>query len=280
MSAEKNDNNRPIIPPPPNLQELLGRNNEIVPRPKPDLVAAYRVIQDELHPDTGIIYHPCNADDISPSIAFPKSRVIYVEWDSHAVESSLAYKNVEALKTAGQEAYFADARVFNPGIVDIVILRNPTIASDGPVSHLKSGGYALVNDYHGNASELFKKDDDFELVGIVHSRTPNKGPILDTEAPELYWERVETDEELQSSPDYPGLVLMTKSQTGTERLTLELWQATLDRLREEYPDAKSIEGMLMYGSPDLRFFPEALPRKKGHMDDLFVFRRKPTAAIS
>ncbi|MDQ5943530.1 MAG: hypothetical protein QG675_298 [Patescibacteria group bacterium] len=279
MSAEKNDNTSPIIQP-PDLQELLGHTNEIVPHPRPDLVAAYRVIQDRLQPDTGIIYHPCNADDISPSVAFPKSRVIYVEWDSQVVEGSLAHKNVVALKAAGQEAYFADARVFNPGIVDIVILRNPIIASDGPVSHLKSGGYALVNDYHGNASELYKKDDEFELIGIVHSRTPNKEPILDTASPELYWERVETDEELQATPDYPGLVIMTKPQTGTERLTLEIWQATLNRLREEYPDAKSMDGMLVYGSPNLRFFPESLPHKKGHMDDIFVFRRKPLPGIS
>lgn len=232
MSPENEDNTRPINPPPNNLRELITRTQEIIPHPRHDLVAAYQTFQDALHPEVGVIYHPCNGDDISPSVVFPKSRVIYAEWDGHEATDSSAHRNVVALKDAGYEAHFIDAKVFNPGPVDIVILRNPTISSYGPVSHLKPGGYALVNNYHGNASELHKKDDEFELVGIVHNRTPDKEPILDTISPELYWERVETDEELQASPDYPALVFMTKAQTGTERLTLELWQATLSRLRE------------------------------------------------
>ena len=245
---------------------------EVVVQPRPDLVAKYRAFEDTLHPAVDTVYHPCGANDTSPSEAFPNSRVIYVEWDQSQGEDSVSAKTVEKLKADGQEAYFADANEFDPGPVDVVILLNPAIKSEGPVSHVKEGGYALVNDYHGNASQLHEMED-FDLVGILHTRTPDHSPVLDTVTPEAYWEEVETNEEFQNSPGYQGIALMTQSETGTATPTLAQYKAALARIKREYPDAMSMDGVLIYG-PGLKLFPIVLPHKKGHMDDLFVFRRK------
>src|SRR5262249_38291120 len=141
----------------------------------PDLVAKYQAFQDTLRPATDVVYYPCSGNDCSPSAAFPDSRVVYAEYGDQS-----AMQNVAALQAAGAEAHYADARTFDPGPTDVVILLNPTIKPDGPMASLKAGGYAVVNDYHGSATNLHRRTDDFALVGILHNRTEDGAAVLDT----------------------------------------------------------------------------------------------------
>ena len=39
--------------------------------PRPDLVAKYSLFKEKIKPKAEIVYHPCGADDVSPSIPFP-----------------------------------------------------------------------------------------------------------------------------------------------------------------------------------------------------------------
>jgi len=248
------------------------RSPDLEIQPKPSLVEKYSAFRDALNPNVDVVYHPCCSTDSSPSAAFPDSRVIYVDWDPSESEDSMSAKTVEKLKKAGLEAYFADANIFDPGPVDVVILRNPGIESYGPIADLKPGGYAIVNDYHLNATQLHRMDE-FELVGILHDRTPDHAPILDTENPEQYWQTVETDEELQCAVVYDGIGILARNETGTTTPTLQQLKDAIDRIKAEYPDAIEEAGALIYDN-GTKVFPSNLPPKKGQLDDFFVFRRK------
>lgn len=80
------------------------RSNAEEPERRPEvnnvLVMKYHVFLNELQPLTAIIYHPSNATDVSPSVAFPSSRVIYAEIDTQAVK---------ALRKAGYESHYGSA---------------------------------------------------------------------------------------------------------------------------------------------------------------------------
>src|SRR3989338_2943770 len=73
--------------------------------PAGDLVAKYKLFQQATGANVNVVYHPCSATDISPSAAFPNSRVIYVEKDEDSVN---------ALTKAGYEVHHASALEFNP----------------------------------------------------------------------------------------------------------------------------------------------------------------------
>jgi hypothetical protein len=178
--------------------------------PRPDLVAKYSLFRERFKPKADVVYHPCGANDISPSVTFSNSRVVYVDIDE---------KSVEALKKGGFEAYAASALEFNPGDVDILIMLNPTISPDIPSSFVIESGFVLSNDYHATASSLHRNEY-YQLRAMI--RTVKGELVLDTENLEDYWKEIDTEEEFQNAPfdwgavDYNAAVQVVKAVTGND----------------------------------------------------------------
>ena len=154
--------------------------------PHKDLVAKYPLFKDSVGFQRGTIYHPCGANDISPSVAFPGSRVIYAD-----IEDGF----MRVVRQAGYEAYAVDVLTFHPGPVDVLILLNPQIKPNIPASFVKENGYVLCNDYHNTATIL--RQNGYKPLAII--RMTKKGLLYDTENPGEYWTEIETDEEFQNA---------------------------------------------------------------------------------
>jgi hypothetical protein len=115
------------------LRQNLGQpssneRKELEPQVSERLVRALTAFKDKFNPSANIIYYPCSATDASLSVAFPDSRVIYVDIDKNAVES---------LRKAGLEAHEASVFEFSPDQpVDILFTLNPSVPIDKPLNQL------------------------------------------------------------------------------------------------------------------------------------------------
>lgn len=274
----------------PSPEEPSNQETEPKPieaEPSPDLVAKYSLFRERFKPKADVVYHPCGSNDVSPSVAFPDSRVIYVDIDD---------KSVEALKKGGFEAHAASALEFDPGDVDILIMKNPAIPPDVPSSHVIENGFVLCNDYHETASSLHRNEQ-YQLRAMV--RMSEGGELmLDTENLEDYWREIDTEEEFQNAPfdwgpaDYATAVLVVEAVTGKKENILAEYKKIIAMAREEqrqknaqtiaeHPDERS-ESMEDPDKEDVLFFNHGgrqfvldttLPRKKGTVDDIFVFQK-------
>jgi hypothetical protein len=233
-----------------------------------------------------VVYHPCGANDVSPSVAFPDSRVVYVDIDK---------KSVEALKTGRFEAYAASALDFDPGEVDVLIMLNPQIPPDIPASHVVENGFVLSNDYHGTASALHRNDQ-YQIRAMV--RVSKSGElILDTENLEDYWKEIDTEEEFKNAPfdwvaaNYQMAAAVVEAVTGKKENILVEYKKIIAAAREEQrqknaqmlkknPEMADFigdadqEDVLMLNHEGRQFvLATTLPRKKGTVDDIFVFQK-------
>jgi len=275
----------PEEPPKPEVEPKT-----IEAKPHLDLIAKYSLFREKFQPKADTVYHPCGATDVSPSVAFPASRVIYVDIDE---------KTVEALKEGGFEAYTASALEFDPGDVDILIMLNPQISPDIPSSHVVENGFVLSNDYHGTASSLHHNKQ-YQLRAMV--RVSRGGELmLDTENLEDYWREIDTEEEFQNAPfdwgaaNYQMAVPVVEAVTGKRENVLAEYKKIINIAREEqrqenaqmlaeHPEwAEFIgdpdkEDIFMFNYSERQFvLSTTLPRKKGTVDDIFVFqKKKPT----
>jgi len=276
-----------LLPPPADLPEL-----EEVDQPKEveahaETVAKYVLFKDQLKPKDDVIYHPCGAYDVSPSTAFPNSRVVYADID---------IKAVNALKQAGFEAHAASALEFNLGEVDILILRNPQISPTVPASHVREDGYVLSNDYHGTATAL-NSDGQFQLQALIRT-TPDNELLFDTENLDDCWQEIDSDKEFMSSPfiwgtaNYRSAAKAVKAVTGKEENVLseykKIIEVALEQRRQqnaqdlaEHPEWA--ETMTNSDDPDTLVYNyggqqfmliNIFPRKKGTADDVFVFQKQ------
>lgn len=234
--------------------------------------------------DPNVVYHPCSGNYKTPSVVFPNARVIYVEKDARAVA---------AFRKEGYEAHETSATEFTPDVpVDLLILLNPAILSEHPASTVRSGGYVFCNDYHGTASEL-NRNEAFEFVGVV---IPTEdGYKFDKANLEDYWQEVGTDEEFRNARLDPfGAVSYEGAQGHVAKFepgatdVLQAYGRVLDRARIEFSermralseefggtygvntDPAREEILMMRG----RVLKTLLPKKKGSVDDIFVFRKK------
>ena len=83
-----------------------------------------------------VIYYPCSGTDISPTVAFPRVRVIFADLN----EASMA-----ALREKGFEAHTASALDFDPKLFDLLVLMNPQVPSAPLASRLSKGGHVICN---------------------------------------------------------------------------------------------------------------------------------------
>lgn len=125
-----------------------------------DLIALYTAFRDEVYNPQSVLYPSCGFD-ASPARVFDK--VTFVDIEKEGNEGC-----VEKLQEAGLDAVKADIKVYEPNdLHDLLILLNPAIPTQWASRHLKSGGYVIANDYHGNASEMYNLPDQFALWGTM-----------------------------------------------------------------------------------------------------------------
>jgi hypothetical protein len=238
-----------------------------------DLIEKYELFKKSVEFDTGVIYHPCGANDVSPSEAFPGSRVIYADIDDKAMQ---------VLRNAGYEALTQDVRTFNPGPVDVAILLNPSIEPDTPVSFVKDGGYAICNDYHQTASSL-KETGAYELSALIHN-TKEHGLSYDTQDLEDCWKEIETDEEFKNaSPGfgtayYEATARLVETVTGQRENVTQEYKKIIEMIRNNTLEGVSRvvdqgDAIVAQYKGNLIALP-SLPKKKGGAEDIFVFRKK------
>lgn len=272
-------------------REFSGKDAESDPVAEswPDLVAKYSLFKEKVNPKADVVYHPCGANDVSPSVAFPDSRVIYVD---------LNEQHMNSLQNSGYEAHVDSALEFDPGDVDILIMLNPQIPPDVPSSYVVQNGFVLSNDYHGTASKLHENDQ-YKFSGIIRKNEKNEKEelIFDTENLEDCWYEVDTEEEFKNAPFSWGPVYyeiaesIVEEVTGKKENVLVEYKKIIDIAKEEQrkKDAKAIEkdpemkdiidgmnevGVLVfYHNGKEHFLNTDFPKKKGAVDDIFVFKK-------
>lgn len=219
---------------------------------------ALEVFKDKLKPRINIIYYPgCGLDD-TPSVVFPKSKVIYVDRDD---------RTIKALHSQGYEAYQANANQYNPGVVDMVILSG--FYFERPLNYVSPGGFVISDDFWRTADKIVETGS-FELIGVLRKEGIPWKYVLDTENPRRYLEEVETDEELRertcavSTLEEIEKAIKRSGKTGG---------GILETYREILKKGKKAEnGYSVCDKTGKLLFP--LPRK---LDKLFfVFKRKPS----
>ncbi len=233
---------------------------EFKPEVSDSLVESYNLFQERLSPKCGVVYYPSCHLDSSPSVAFEKSRVIYVDIDEDPID---------ILKDNGYEAHVADAKKFRPDQpVDVLILLNPGGTGVAPVEFLADQGHVLCNDYHNTATNLVERED-LELVGIIRE-DDDKKKIFDNENLEQYWEEVSNDDELRATSLYKFVIQALEDEFEKDKVEeiIEKGEVVIE-YNKLLESARSISDK--GGFPPVLF---SLPSKKGHMDDLFVFQKK------
>jgi len=260
--------------------------------PKPEasreLVKKYTMFRETFHPKENVVFYPSCDLDVSPSMAFPDSRVIYVDINTEAIKK---------LRAAGYEAYRASATeelsdppiaAFSPQNVDILILLNPAINPEIPLETIPEKGYVLCNDYHSTASAIHD-DKNFQLAGLIRREPKTKELVVDTDHPEEYWKEIDTDEEFKNAPfsfsvaHYKYAAEIVKEITGKSENVLQEYKHLLElaqqQMAERDPDGQYKEEReampfltLEWGGKRFDLV-TGLPRKKGTVDDIFIFQR-------
>jgi len=124
-----------------------------------DLIAIYTAFCDQVYRPQSVLYPSC-AFDASPARVFDNVTFVDIENGSEGC--------VRKLQEAGLQAIKQDIKTYTPeDLHDLLILLNPTIPTEWASRHLKSGGYVIANNYHGNASEMYHQPDQFNLWGTI-----------------------------------------------------------------------------------------------------------------
>jgi hypothetical protein len=156
-------------------QEVIVPTKEKVGAPE-TRIKAFSIFSEAFKPTLHTIYYPGSNIDISPSktTSFQGNRIIYVDRDRSAIQS---------LQRKGYDAHVGNARVFDPGEVNLLLLFN--FYANKPLKHVVKNGYVICNQHWKEKAftKIFKKKD-FEFVGVL---VDANGVIrLDTESLENY----------------------------------------------------------------------------------------------
>jgi len=151
---------------------LVSMNASSSPVTYDDRVAQYRAVADRFDLSPEVVYHPGSGHDVSPSGAFPDSRVVYADVDAAAMDD---------LNRAGYEAHTADATGYElTGGADVMVFRNDGLFGEAIVAaNLRAGGWVLANDHLESARHVARLDS-LELVGVVPDEWAGDSPSVET----------------------------------------------------------------------------------------------------
>lgn len=120
-------------------------------------IQAFSMFFEVFEPTLNTIYYPGSNIDISPSktASFKNNRIIYVDHDKEVIE---------ALREEGYEAYTEDAKNFDPGPVNLLLLLN--FYAEEPLKHVVENGYVICNDYWTGTLDKMLRKSAFKFVGV------------------------------------------------------------------------------------------------------------------
>ncbi|MBI2629874.1 hypothetical protein HYW76_02120 [Candidatus Pacearchaeota archaeon] len=129
-----------------------------VPYSSAGLVEQYEFFRNKIYEPKRVFY-PCSNLDISPIAGFPNSEVVLMDRNNEVGE---------AMRREGVRQFIqADVLTYTPETpFDLVIILDPELRSKDLVKHLVTGGYAIANNWHNNASQLLK-DSRFKGIGTI-----------------------------------------------------------------------------------------------------------------
>lgn len=259
-----------------NFRSLDWKTNNILkPTIGDDLVKKYKCFAEKFPGSYDLIYYPCCGYDVSPSVAFENSRVVYCDMNINAVNT---------LSQNWYEIYMDDAKTFDTNSLScletsLVIILNPQVPSQLLINNLKIGWYVLCNDYHRTATQL-RNNTSYEFVGII--RQIGKWEfIVDTDNLDDCWKEVETDEELKLATSfwvsYENIKQIVKKITGEDTGSIiDQYKKIIENLPEDQKKlAKHIgiaEIRIDWEKKPLTIY-TMLPKKKWVVDDTFIFRK-------
>lgn len=147
-------------------------------------VDQYRAVADQFDLSPEVVYYPGAGHDVSPSRAFPESRVVYADVDEVAMAE---------LEQAGYEAVGADATGYELADgADIIVFRNAGLFEEAIVeANLRSGGLVFANDHLESACHLSRLAS-LELVGVVPDEWTGDSPPVETVAADGSRSRIES----------------------------------------------------------------------------------------
>lgn len=164
--------------------QLVSMNAGSSPVVYDERVAQYRAVAERLGLSPDVVYHPGSGHDVSPSRAFPESRVVYVDVDVAAMTE---------LRRAGYEAVGTDAAVYElANGADLIVFRNAGLFEEAIVeANLRPGGWVLANDHLESARHLSRLES-LELVGVVPDEWTGDSPPVETVESEVSGSRTES----------------------------------------------------------------------------------------
>jgi len=123
------------------------------------LIAIYSAFKEQIYNPKSVLYPSCGFD-ASPTKVFDNVTFVDIEKGNEGC--------IEELKEAGFYALKQDIKTYTPKqLHDLVILLNPAIHSEWALQYLRSSGYILSNNYHGNAAWLNNHPKEFNLIGVA-----------------------------------------------------------------------------------------------------------------
>jgi hypothetical protein len=154
-----------------------------------DLIAIYTAFKNQVYNPQSVLYPSCGFD---ASAAKVFDNVTFVDKESGNEGC------IKKLEEAGLHALKQDIRTYAPeSLHDLLIILNPAIPTEWASRHLRSGGYVLANDYHVNASEMYKQQDKFTLWGVINLAEMEPGIATVSRDLEGYFDPVKDENELK-----------------------------------------------------------------------------------
>ena len=234
--------------------------------------------KDAVSPKEDFVYYPGCYIDFALSIAFPNSRVAYLDLDKKAINY---------LKKFGLEALCMNAKDYLPDELPDIICQFDGVDTEYTYRLVKPGGYICLNNNYYIASEINERPE-FEAIGRVKFDNKTRKLVLDTENPEDALKTVENDDEFKNAytrrldvVNYNKAVELVKLILGEESGSMvENYRKVLEVVKADPRSKINKDGTIIYhlDNPD-KYAPNFLeiPSKfppKGESDDLYIFQRK------
>ncbi|WP_436900805.1 hypothetical protein [Halovenus halobia] len=184
------DNSGYVLPEEMCPASLVSMNAGSAPFTVDDRVTQYEAFARHFDVTSAVVYYPGSGHDVSPSAAFPGSRVVYADVDAAAMDD---------LDKAGYETVWADATAHELETgADIILFQNAGLMEEPIVTrNLREGGWVLANN-HLESAEHVAALEAVELVGVIPDENRR---IINTSNLDGYLSRISTEPESAVDPD-------------------------------------------------------------------------------
>ncbi|WP_336328635.1 hypothetical protein [Halovenus sp. HT40] len=169
---------------------LVSMNAGSAPFTVDDRVTQYEAFARHFDVTPEVVYYPGAGQDVSPSAAFPESRVVYADVDAAAMDE---------LDKAGYETVSADATAHELETgADVILFQNAGLMEESIVErNLREGGWVLANN-HLESAEHVDALETVELVGVIPDENRRAVNTLNLDG---YLSRIDTEPESAVDPD-------------------------------------------------------------------------------